>query len=166
MRLRSEETAGRAEPLLATAVSRSRWALSHLLVALAGSALIILAAGLGMGITDALTSGSFSDVPSLMVGSLAFVPALWVLVGIGFALFGLLPRAMLAAWAALGGCFVIGMFGGILKLPSWVVDLSPFQHVPAIPAEDFSAQPLIILIAIAIGLVGIGLLSFRRRDVS
>jgi ABC-2 type transport system permease protein len=166
MRLRSEETAGRAEPLLATALPRTRWALSHLLVALAGSALIGLAAGLGMGLTDALTSGSFSNVPSLIMGSLAFAPALWVLVGIAFALFGVQPRAMVAAWGALGAFFVIGMFGVLFKLPSWVIDLSPFQHVPAIPAQDFSAQPLIILTAVAAGLVGIGLFGFRRRDVS
>jgi ABC-2 type transport system permease protein len=166
MRLRSEETAGRAEPLLATALPRSRWALSHLLVALAGSALIALAAGLGMGLTDAVTSGSFDNVPSLIEGSLAFAPALWVLAGIAFALFGILPRAMVAAWGALGACFVIGMFGELFNLPSWVMDLSPFQHVPAIPAQDFSAQPLVVLTAIAAGLVGIGLVGFRRRDVS
>ena len=165
MRLRSEETAGRAEPLLATALPRTRWALSHLLVALAGSALIALVAGLGMGLTDAVTSGSFADVPSLIVGSLAFAPALWVLVGVAFALFGILPRAMVAAWGALGAYFVIGMFGVLFKLPSWVIDLSPFQHVPAIPAQDFSAQPLIILTAIAAGLVSIGMIGFRRRDV-
>ncbi len=165
MRLRSEETAGRAEPLLATALPRTRWALSHLLVALAGSALITFAAGLGMGLTDAVISGSFANVPSLIVGSLAFAPALWVLVGVAFALFGILPRAMVAAWGALGAFFVIGMFGVLFKLPSWVIDLSPFQHVPAIPAQDFSAQPLIILTALAAGLVSIGLIGFRRRDV-
>ena len=166
MRLRSEETAGRAEPLLAAAVPRTRFALSHLLVALAGSTLIALAAGLGMALTDSLISGSFSNVPSLIVGSLSFAPALWVLSGIAFALFGVLPRAMAAGWGALGAFFVIGMFGPLFELPSWIIDLSPFQHVPAIPAEDFSAQPLIILTAIAAGLVGVGLIGFRRRDVS
>jgi ABC-2 type transport system permease protein len=166
MRLRSEETAGRAEPLLATALPRTGWALSHLLVALAGSALIALAAGLGMGVTDAVISGTFSEVPSLIVGSLAFAPALWVLVGIAFALFGVVPRAMVAAWGALGAFFVIGMFGVLFELPSWVIDLSPFQHVPAIPAQDFSAGPPIILTAVAAGLAGIGLIGFRRRDVS
>ena len=58
------------------------------------------------------------------------------------------------------------MFGVLFKLPAWVIDLSPFQHVPAIPAQDFSAQPLLILTAIAAGLIGIGLIGFRRRDVS
>jgi len=166
MRLRGEETAGRAEPLLATALPRTRWALSHLLVALAGSALVTLAAGLAMGLTDGVISGSFGDVPSLIMGSLTFAPALWVLIGIAFALFGVLPRAMAAAWGALAGCFLIGMFGGLFNLPSWVIDLSPFQHVPAVPAQDFSAQPLVILTMIAAGLVAVGLIGFRRRDVS
>ena len=67
---------------------------------------------------------------------------------------------------ALAAFFVIGMFGMLFKLPSWVIDLSPFQHVPAIPAQDFSAQPLIILTLIAAALVSIGLIGFRRRDVS
>ena len=40
----------------------------------------------------------------------------------------------------------------LFKLPSWVIDLSPFQHVPAIPAQDLSAQPLIVLTAVATGL--------------
>jgi ABC-2 type transport system permease protein len=166
MRLNSEETAGRVDPLLATALPRARWALSHVLVALTGSALIVLAAGLGMGLTDAIISGSFGNVPSLIAGSLAFAPALWVLVGIAFALFGFLPRAMVAAWGALGACFVIGMFGVLFELPSWVIDLSPFQHVPAMPAHDFSAQPLIGLTGAAAGLIGIGLIGFHRRDVS
>ena len=135
MRLRSEETAGRAEPLLATALARTQCALSHLLVAIAGSALIVLAAGLGMGLTDAVISGSFSNVPSLIVGSLSFTPPLWVLVGIAFALFGVLPRAIAAGWGALGAFFVVGMFGVLFKLPSWVIDLSPFQQVPAVPAR-------------------------------
>jgi ABC-2 type transport system permease protein len=166
MRLRSEETSGRAEPLLATALPRTRWAMSHLLVALAGSALITLVAGLGMALTDAVTSGTFGNVPSLIVGSLAFTPALWVLVGIAFALFGLVPRAMVAAWGALGAFLVIGMFGPLFELPSWVIGVSPFQHVPAIPAQDFSARPLITLTAVAAGLVGLGLVGFRRRDMS
>jgi ABC-2 type transport system permease protein len=166
MRLRSEESAGRADPLLAAAVPRHRWALSHLLVAMAGSVLIAAAAGLGLGLTDAVISGESGSLPELTVGALAYAPALWVLGGIAFALFGVLPRAMLAAWGALAGFFVIGMFGVLFKLPSWVVDLSPFQHVPAMPADDLSIEPLLVLTAIAAALVAIGLFGFRHRDVS
>src|SRR5580698_4468318 len=50
LRLRTEETGQRAEPVLAAAVSRLRWAGSHLLVALAGTILVLVAAGAGMGL--------------------------------------------------------------------------------------------------------------------
>ena len=49
LRARAEETSGRAEPVLATATSRSAWLGSHLTVALAGSALVLVAAGFGRG---------------------------------------------------------------------------------------------------------------------
>jgi hypothetical protein len=45
LRLRSEETGLRAEPLLATPVSRRQWVASHLTVALAGSVIVLAAAG-------------------------------------------------------------------------------------------------------------------------
>ncbi len=49
LRPRSEETAGRAEPLLATGLSRARRAGSHLAVATAGGTALLLAAGIGFG---------------------------------------------------------------------------------------------------------------------
>ena len=102
LRLRSEETGGRAEVLLATAVSRERWAASHLTVALAGSALIMVLAGLGMGITYAVIAGDAEQVGRLTGAALAFVPPLWVVVGLTFAVFGLAPRAVAAAWGRSG----------------------------------------------------------------
>ena len=42
LRLRTEETAGRAEPVLATAVGRLQWAGSHLVFAILGPAAVLL----------------------------------------------------------------------------------------------------------------------------
>jgi ABC-2 type transport system permease protein len=41
LRMRSEETEGRADPVLATAVSRTRWATSHLFFAILGPAALL-----------------------------------------------------------------------------------------------------------------------------
>jgi ABC-2 type transport system permease protein len=165
LRLRSEETAGRAEPLLATPVQRDRWAASHLLVAVVGSALVVLAAGLGMGLADAIVSGDPAQVPRLTGASVAQIPAVWVLVGVAAALFGWLPRAVAAAWAVLVACFLIGMLADLLELPTWVRNLSPYEHVPAVPAASWSLAPLASLVLIAAALVASGLAGFRRRDV-
>ncbi|MFD0471103.1 ABC transporter permease [Nonomuraea thailandensis] len=50
LRLRNEETTGHAELLLSAPVSRLRWVTGHLLFALAGTVLILAAAGLTMGL--------------------------------------------------------------------------------------------------------------------
>ena len=62
-------------------------------------------------------------------------------------------------------CFVIGMFGQLLDLPTWVQDLSPFQHVPRYPAADLDSCPLVALALIAAGLTALGLAGLRRRDI-
>ena len=56
LRLTSEETSGRLEPLLATGLSRARWMLGTLTMTVLGSAAVLLAAGLGLGSTYALST--------------------------------------------------------------------------------------------------------------
>ena len=164
LRLRGEETDGRAEVLLATAVSRDRWAGSHLAVALAGSALIMVLGGLGMGVTYAVIEGDSGQVGRLTGAAVGFVPPLWVVVGIAFAVVGLVPRAVAAAWAALGLFVVIGFFGQLFGLPDWLIDVSPFQHVPQMPVEGFSTTSAVALVAVAAALLAAGFTGLRRRD--
>jgi ABC-2 type transport system permease protein len=164
LRLRSEETAGRAEVMLATAVSRARWAASHLAVALAGSALIVLLGGLGMGVTYAIIADDAGQIGRLTGAALGFVPPLWVVVGLTFAVFGLAPRAVAAAWAALGLFVVIGFFGQLFGLPGWLMDVSPFEHVPQMPVEGFSPGSWFGLVAVAAALLAAGFAGLRHRD--
>jgi ABC-2 type transport system permease protein len=164
LRLRSEETGGRAESVLATSLSRPRWAASHLGVALFGSALLMAAAGLGMGLTYGIATSDVGQVGRLMGAAVSFVPPLWVLVGLSFAVFGWAPRAVSVAWVALVACFVIGVFGQLFELSQWAMDLSPFQHVPQMPAESFALAPLLVLTAVAATLLALGFVGFRHRD--
>ncbi|MGH9215941.1 MAG: ABC transporter permease, partial [Acidimicrobiales bacterium] len=62
LRLRSEETSGRAEPLLATGLGRTRWVTSYVGVALGGSAALMAAAGLGMGLTYGIAVSDLGQV--------------------------------------------------------------------------------------------------------
>ncbi len=100
--MRSEEAAGRAEPVLATAVSRGRWATSHLVVALLGSVAVLVAYGLAAGLTYGIASSDLGHVGELLAAALAFAPALWVLVGLTFALIGLVPRVAIAGVGGAG----------------------------------------------------------------
>ena len=165
LRLRSEEEEGRLEAVLATAVPRWRWVASHLVVAVVGSLKLLAIAGLGMGLTHAAVTGDPDQVLRLLAATLVHAPAVWVLVGIATALFGLVPRAAAAAWAVLAASVAAVLLGTTLRLPGWALDLVPFTHVPAVPSQDATALPLIVLTGVFAGLVGVGIAGFARRDV-
>ncbi|MEE1929876.1 ABC transporter permease [Streptomyces sp. TRM 70351] len=165
LRPRAEESGRRAEPLLATALSRTRWAGSHLAVALAGGTLLLLLAGLGFGAAGAAATGDGSLVPALTGAALAYAPALWVTAGVAAALYGWLPQATALAWVMPVLAFVVGYLGPLLQLPQWLSRLSPFGHVPRLPAEPVDWTPLVVLTLLAAALIASGLAGFRRRDV-
>ena len=92
LRLRSEEMSLHGEQILATAVSRSRWAASHLTVAVGGSAVLLVVAGLSMGVSDAAVTADMSVIPKALGAALAYMPALCIVVGATFVLVGIAPR--------------------------------------------------------------------------
>jgi ABC-2 type transport system permease protein len=167
LRLRSEEANGRAEPVLAAAVSRVRWAASHLTFALLGPAVVLGAAGLAAGLAYGLSAGDVGQEMARVLGAaLVQLPAVWVLVGVAVALFGVLPRFMaFGGWAVLAACALIEEFGRPLQLSKRILDLSPFAHVPKLPGGEVSAAPLLWLALIVVALAAVGLLGFRRRDI-
>jgi len=165
MRLRAEEAALRAEPLLATAVTRVRWAVGHVVVAVAGTTVVMAVAGLGSGAAHAAQVGDAAQVGRVFGAALAHLPAAWVLVGIVVLAFGLVPRFGAAGWAFLVAFFLLGELGPLLELDQRLLDLSPFAHTPRVPAAEVEVAPLLWLTAIAAALVGAGLVAFRHRDV-
>jgi ABC-2 type transport system permease protein len=161
LRLRSEEEEARAEPVLAASVSRLRWAAGHLIFAALGPAIALVTAGMTAG----LAHGERGDVGRLVAAALVQLPAVWVLVGVTVALFGLAPRFARASWAVLAAGVVLGQFGPLLQLPSWMMNLSPFTHVPRLPGGVFEAAPLLALLGVAALLAIAGLRGWQRRDV-
>lgn len=165
LRLRSEETSLRAEPVLATAVSRIEWTRSHLIVALVGSVVAMASIAVGLGGTATVATGDPALLGHVAVAALAHLPVMWLTVGFTLAVVGRFPRFAVAAWAIVAFGIVIAMFGAVLGLPEWAIDLSPFEHVPLAPAESVTVAPLVVLLAIATALVTIGLDGLRRRDI-
>jgi ABC-2 type transport system permease protein len=166
LRLRSEEMSGRADPVLAGPVGRRRWAWSHLGVALVGTVVLASVCGVAMGAGAALVLGDAARVGELTAAGLVMVPAMWLLAGATLLVHGLLPRWSLAAWALVAWVFVAAMFGILLDLPQWLLNLSPFQHVPALPASPMSWLPIVVLTALAAALIAGGLAALERRDMA
>jgi ABC-2 type transport system permease protein len=164
LRLAAEEGSLHAETLLATPISRTTWVTSHVLVAVVGSVIVLALTGLGTAVTYGLIVSDFGDLAALVAAALVYLPAIWVLLGLALTLYGFAPRATAVVWAAYALALLIGLFGDLLDLPGWVNALSPFDHVPALPADDFELLPLLVLTAVGAALTALGLFGFRRRD--
>jgi ABC-2 type transport system permease protein len=167
LRPRTEESEQRAELVLATPTGRIRWVAGHLVIAAAGPAVLLGAAGLTAGLAYGLRTGDVgSQLPRLLGAALAQVPATWLMAGVAVAATGLVPRmAASAGWAALGVIALLTLVGPTLRLPQWVMDISPFTHLPRLPGGSFTAVPLVWLAGVALMLAAAGLAGLRRRDL-
>jgi ABC-2 type transport system permease protein len=168
LRMRSEEAADRVEPVLATSVGRARWMGSHIVIAVLGVVALVVLMGLSTGVTYGLVIGDVGgQVPTLVGAALVQAPAVLALAGLTVAVFGLLPRRAVAiAWTAFALCLLMGQLGAILDLPQAMLNLSPFTHLPAAPADDVVVTPLIMLLVVAAALLATGITAFRRRDLA
>ena len=162
MRLRSEESAGHLESVLATRVSRSRFLLSHLAVALVGASLLVVLLGLSMATAHLSGSSGFWREAAPAV---AYLPAIWVMVAVVAVVVGWAPRLDWLGWTLIAGVVLLGELGALIGLPSWTLKISPFAHVPRVPVEPMAWTPEIVLTLVAAALVVVAFLGFRRRDM-
>jgi ABC-2 type transport system permease protein len=166
LRMRVEESSGRAEPVLATATSRWQWAASHLVFSLLGPAVALLAAGVTQGLAYGAAIGDVGgQLPRMVAAALAQLPAVWVLAAIAIAVFGLFPHASTVSWAGPTVCILIGLVSAGVSTTDWIRDVSPFTHLPSLPGGSAHAGPFVVLLAIAVAVALVGLIGLRRRDL-
>jgi ABC-2 type transport system permease protein len=164
LRARQEEADGRSELVAATPIPRWRPVLDAVVVGAIATIVVMLAAGV-LAWLDFLALGDAHNGAVALGQALIQLPAVLVFVGLAALAVSILPRAAIATgWALFGIGVVLGMFGKLLKLPDWMVDISPFTHIPAIPFTDWG--PTAILIAIAVVLSIGAVVLARRRDLT
>ncbi|MFP3714466.1 ABC transporter permease [Puerhibacterium sp. TATVAM-FAB25] len=165
LRARAEEQAGRAEYVLATAVSRARWLGAHLAVATVGGVVVLLSGVLALWAGAAATGVTDPAFGELVELGAVYLPALAVLLALGAAVYAWVPRATPLLWALLAWLFVVGMFADLLGLPDWARGVSPYWWVPDPLTEDVDVARLVGLGVVAVVLAAAALVGFRRRDV-
>ncbi len=163
--LRTGEAAGRLETRLCGTLSRTHWLAAHALVILAGLLTIVLGSSLILGLATALSVGDMTELGPTLMSGLAYLPAELVLAGLALAVYGLRPEMFGIAWVGYAVMTFIAFLGAGLKLPQWLLNLSPTTHVGNPPAGAIQTEALTVMTAVVVMLVAIGFVAFRRRGV-
>lgn len=158
-----DEDDGRTELVLATGVSRLRWFLATTAVAALGVLWLLVVVGAAMWVGYASADGP--PVGNLLVAAIAWAPAAWVVTSLSGLCLAARSSWAAAAWAWPAGFLVLALLVDLLDLPGWVGDLSPYAHVPALPAADWSWGAELGLVAVSAALVALAAALFARRDL-
>jgi ABC-2 type transport system permease protein len=160
----SDETSGRLETLLATPLSRIRWAVSGGVGILADMALVVVLTAIGIGIGGTLAGGDFVTP---VAGTLVLFAYGAALIGIGVLVGGLFGTRLAAPAVAVVVLltWLVQLLGPLFDLPEIVQNLALTKHYgqPMVGVWDWPGIALSAGIAVA-GVV-IGAWGFRRRDL-
>ena len=164
LRLRQEETDGRAEMVLTTGVSRRRWVLDALVVGVGTTVVALVVAAVAAWAGFAL-AGEAEAGRQAAGEALLQLPAALVFVLLAGLLVVVVPRAAVAAgWVVLTLGVVLALLGDVLGLPEWLQAVDPFHHVPAVPVGTWTAT--IVLAAVGAALVAVVAALAPRRQLS
>lgn len=165
LKLKGEEKKNRVEHLLSRAVSRGRLLGSYLVISMLSGFVMLLLAAIGMGgIGIAVMDGEIS-FGTFYSAAMVYLPAMWVMIGLAVMLIGVAPRFTGLTWLYVTYSFFVVYLGGMLKLPDWLSNLSPFAHVSKVPVEDFDFMEATILTIIAVVMIIVGFAGYKKRDI-
>ncbi|WP_026675131.1 ABC transporter permease [Alkalihalobacterium bogoriense] len=165
LKLKAEENKNRIEHLAVRAVSRQKIMGSYLLLAIVISMMMQILAVLGLWMAaDAVMEHPISFV-IMLKAAMAYLPALWIMVGMIVFLIGYLPKLTTITWLYLGYSFTVVYLGGLLQFPEWMSFLSPFGHIPQLPVEEFKLWIFLLLISVSVVLIVTGFIGYRKRDL-
>lgn len=165
LKVRSEETEDRVEPLLAGAITRPRYYASNVVLALVASAVYVLLAGTIIAVLASQADVGLNLGDSILQ-SVATIPAVWTVVALSTAVVGARPVFLLAAWVGVVVSFALTLLGPMFNLWDWILGISPFWHIPNVTlgGADWSGLGWISLFTLFFLLVGF--VGFRRRDLA
>jgi len=163
--IREEEATWRIEHVLVRPVGRTRWLVTRVVVSAA--ALVAIAVVGGVVAWAATTiSGAPVTVGDGVLAGINVVPAAWLALGVGVAILGLVPRLTAPlTYGLVVVAFLLDFVGPFLDLPEWLLDLSPFRHIAAVPGVEMNVGAALIMLAVGVVGATVGVLAFRWRDL-
>ncbi|MGB3770125.1 MAG: hypothetical protein WBA00_03180 [Rhodococcus sp. (in: high G+C Gram-positive bacteria)] len=165
-RLSDDDRTGRAELLLATAVSPGTRVLAAAATSAATALLVMALAGVGVVVGAGLVGADGPPAADVVVAALSQLPPTLAVGAIAFAAYGFGSRWVAIGWLAVVIDLVLGPLGSLIGAPRWLRDIAPHSHVPAEVGASVPAIPTVVFLLLAGALVRVGLWAVGRRDLT
>jgi ABC-2 type transport system permease protein len=148
---------GNSPSTLTRSVGRTQWLLVR--TGVAAAAIVVAAAAMAVpSWAGAAITGANLPIGDLPITVANLVPVAWMFLGLGVAVFGLMPRITApVAYGMVLAAYVLDLVGGILEIPEEILRYGPYRHVAAVPAAAMSVGPAVLMVAV-------GVVAFRRHD--
>jgi ABC-2 type transport system permease protein len=162
----AEEKAGRWTLLFAQPISRVRLVCTEIVVTVGGVVVLHCSAAVAVW-SGAKITGAPLQLSDSLAGALNSLPVALLAAGAATVGLGWLPSAV----AAIGALPVVGGFGVNVILqtthaPGWVVNLSPWTHLAAVPDAPPHWTATTILLLISTILTAFGVFGYVQRDLA
>ena len=165
LKIKGEEKRGHLENILSRAISRTRLLGSYFVLSLVSGALMLFLAIIGLWVAADAVMEAPIPLQSFLKAGLVYLPAIWVMIGLGVLTYGMRPRFTGLTWLLLGYSFFVVYLGRMLQLPEWMETLSPYGYIPQVPVEEIHFWTLAGLTVLASILIFFGFTRFKRRDI-
>ncbi len=162
---RHEESEQQLETVLSMPVDRTHWLAGRIVLALAGTVVLALCVGL-FGWIGTTSQGVGLSLSQMLLSGINAVPTAVLFLGLAALAYALAPRASSAvAYGLVIVAFLWELFGSLLGAPTWLVDLTPFEHVGLVPATALRPDSAGVMLALGALAGGAAVIAFRRRDL-
>ncbi|ANU24555.1 ABC transporter permease [Planococcus donghaensis] len=165
LKVKTEEKNDRLEHLVSRAVSRNRLLGSYLVMSILTGFVMLTVSSIGLGVMGNMVMEESLPLGTYYSSAMVYFPAILAMIGVAVLLFGWLPKWTGLVWLYLALAFFIVYMGSLFQFKDWVEKLTPFGYVTKIPIEDMDYWSAGIMVVLAIGFIGIGMIGFNRRDI-
>lgn len=165
LKLKKEERQGRTDNFYSRAVSRNKILGSRYAIAFFTAIVMQLLIGLGLYASASQVMEKSIDLGTILMSSLVYIPAIWVVLGLTTLLVGAFPKGAILVWTYVFFTFLVLYLGNLLEFPAWLKNLSAFYHIPQLPNEELAWFPLSTLSIVGIVLSGVGFIGYNKRDI-
>lgn len=166
VKVRNEEVSNRIECLISKAITRRKLLSAFFFCAIFISVVLQLVFAVSFWCSaNQVIEGAAVDMEDMLKTACVYIPAIWIMAGLGTAIIGLIPNKTIIVWIFFAYSFFVNYFGAMLDLDEWMIKISPYGNVPNVMADGMEWKKLIVLLVISIFLTVLGYIGYRRRDL-